>query len=183
MYRGFFNISEIGQHTYFLCLLAHVLTDILLEHSSQWKLRTYSVWFHANTFMHVHFIAPTVLSSPLDIGLTLWDSSGTFHHPSSWDTVRSWIACTYMSILLYISPLWHPWVVRKQEWEMRRGREVCDDFVWEMAGGLRLTVAGLAEGRKERLFKRLPTDSCSPIEPPHSAMASHGHSPSARREI
>lgn len=59
---------------------------------------------------------------------------------------------------------------------------MCDVFVWEMAGGYRFTVAGLAEGRKERLFKRLPTDSCSPIEPPLSATASHRHSPSARRE-
>lgn len=36
-------------------------------------------------------------------------------------------------------------------WEKRRvgdarGRAVCDVFVWEMAGGLRFTVAGLAKG-------------------------------------
>lgn len=87
----------------------------------------------------------------------------------------------HVHISLHFS-VWHPWVVRKKERERRRGREVCDVFVWEMAGGSRFTVAGLAEGRKKRLFKRLPTDSCSPIEPTLSATSSHRHAPCARRE-
>lgn len=61
----------------------------------------------------------------------------------------------------------------------RRGRGARDVFVWEITGGLRFAQAGLAEGREGRFFKRLPTDSCSPIQPPLSATASHKHSPSA----
>lgn len=60
---------------------------------------------------------------------------------------------------------------------------MCVVFVWEMAEGYKFTVAGLAESRKERLFKRLPADSGSPIKPLLSAMASHRHSPSARGGI
>lgn len=46
------------------------------------------------------------------------------------------------------------------------GGEKCVVFVWEIAGGNRSAAAGPAERRKERLFKRLPTESCSPILPP-----------------
>lgn len=94
----------------------------------------------------------------------------------------SGIACTYVHISL-LSPSAPMGCERTRVGEVEGERSVCDVFVWEMAGGYRFTVAGLAEGRKERLFKRLPTDSCSPIEPPLSATASHIHSPSARRDI
>lgn len=87
-----------------------------------------------------------------------------------------------MSIFLYFLRLTPMGCERTRVGEAEGERSVCDVFVWEMAGGYRFTVAGLAEGRKERLFKRLPTDSCSPIEPPLSATASHIHSPSAREK-
>lgn len=61
----------------------------------------------------------------------------------------------------------------------RRGGGARGVFVWEITGGLRFAQAGLAEGREGRFFKRLPTDSCSPIQPPLSATASHKRSPSA----
>lgn len=62
------------------------------------------------------------------------------------------------------SPTW----LRELEWEWRRGREGrVVVFVWEMAGGRRggLQVQCKQDwprAEKERLFKRLPTDSCSP---------------------
>lgn len=42
---------------------------------------------------------------------------------------------------------------REQVWERRRGREVRDVFVWEMAGGSRFTVAGPGRGQEREAFQ------------------------------
>lgn len=133
-------------------------------------------WFHVDTFLHVHF-------SSL---LSTWHFLGALKRNVSVFLLRY---CMMLNVLyLHVQSslhftLWHQRVVRNHEWEKQRGREVGDVFVWEIAGGLRFTEAGLAKGRKDRFFKRLPTDSCSPIEPPLSATASYRYSPSDGRKI
>lgn len=186
-------MNEVRHPVEFLLFLADVLKDAqqavcLLLHPSQWKLFKVVFTMSVHFLIFLYFAQSSIISSWHF--LNVLRPRGEFFTVSFLMGQTCWEAAPVCSWILYfhvhISPLfsvWHPWVVREQEWERRRGREVCDVFVWEMAGGYRFTVAGLAEGRKERLFKRLPTHSCSPIEPQLSATASHRRSPSAGREI
>lgn len=97
-------------------------------------------------------------------------------------SVWTWIACTVLPILhnvLYSSPsdTYSIGCERTRVGEVEGERSVCC-VVWEMVGGYRFTVVGLAE---ERLFKT-PTQRLL-LPDTLSATASHRQSPSARREM
>lgn len=85
--------------------------------------------------------------------------------------------CIMFSTVLRLTPIG---CERTRVGEVEGERSVCC-VVWEMAGGYRFTVVGLAEGRRERLFKT-PTQRLL-LPDTLSATASHRQSPSARREM
>lgn len=107
-------------------------------------VKTFSKCFHADTSWSVRFLIFPQFSPP----------SPELHHLLlTFAQNISVVFLTGQRDKRGVAERFHTGPAREQEWEgRRRGREEHDVFVWEAAGGYRFTVAGLAQGRRERLF-------------------------------